>query len=188
VVDERWPKSWKIHFHDAPYWEVFDPQKLVVLSPDAEEVMDKVDEDEVYVIGGLVDRSVKKGCTLTQAHSVGLNRCLRFPMQRRSLNIDTVVHILIERMKGDDWNDVLDRCLPRRHQCKQLVVNASSRMTESLVQEGVSGNGDSAGNGRESSDLLDDLGISADALTEPYFPEVQNVSGSPLVTCFPVAD
>ena len=39
---------------------MFSREELVYLSPDAEEVLDTIDPAKVYVIGGLVDRSVSK--------------------------------------------------------------------------------------------------------------------------------
>ncbi len=37
--------------------------QLVVLSPDAEEPLTRLEPDCVYVVGGIVDRSVRKGVT-----------------------------------------------------------------------------------------------------------------------------
>jgi tRNA (guanine9-N1)-methyltransferase len=37
--------------------------QLVFLSPDAEEVLIELDQDSVYVVGGIVDRTVRKGIT-----------------------------------------------------------------------------------------------------------------------------
>lgn len=39
---------------------MFSQEELVYLSPDAEEVLETIDPAKVYVIGGLVDRSVSK--------------------------------------------------------------------------------------------------------------------------------
>ena len=42
------------------------------LSPDAEEVLEEIDESMVYVIGGLVDRTVAKRASMELAASVGV--------------------------------------------------------------------------------------------------------------------
>ncbi|UKK02760.2 tRNA (guanine(9)-N(1))-methyltransferase [Theileria orientalis] len=52
--------KWKVHFEEKGFWEVFDRENTVVLSPDANEYLEDVEEDRVYVIGGLVDTNVKK--------------------------------------------------------------------------------------------------------------------------------
>ncbi|XP_061525874.1 tRNA methyltransferase 10 homolog B isoform X2 [Phycodurus eques] len=40
--------------------DIFPPERVVYLSPDAEEALERVDHDDVYVLGGLVDESVQK--------------------------------------------------------------------------------------------------------------------------------
>lgn len=47
--------DWKVFRHEAPFHEVFDKSKLVYLSPDATEVLSTLNENDIYVIGGLVD-------------------------------------------------------------------------------------------------------------------------------------
>ncbi|GAX80620.1 hypothetical protein CEUSTIGMA_g8055.t1 [Chlamydomonas eustigma] len=51
---------------------VFEPSELVMLSPDAEEPLERVDPGKVYCIGGIVDRTVKRGTTLQYAASHGI--------------------------------------------------------------------------------------------------------------------
>ncbi|UKJ89766.2 tRNA (guanine(9)-N(1))-methyltransferase [Theileria orientalis] len=52
--------KWKVHFEEKCFWEVFDEKNTVVLSPDATEYLEDIEDDKVYVIGGLVDTNVKK--------------------------------------------------------------------------------------------------------------------------------
>ena len=40
--------------------QIFDSDDLIYLSPDADNYLTEMDMDKVYVIGGLVDDSVKK--------------------------------------------------------------------------------------------------------------------------------
>ena len=40
--------------------QIFDSADLIYLSPDADKYLTEMDRDKVYVIGGLVDDSVKK--------------------------------------------------------------------------------------------------------------------------------
>ncbi|GLD91653.1 hypothetical protein PINS_up000186 [Pythium insidiosum] len=51
----------QIHVHEDAVDEVYDPQELVYLSPDADDVLLEIDPRAVYVVGGIVDRSVRKG-------------------------------------------------------------------------------------------------------------------------------
>uniref|UniRef100_A0A7S1Q096 tRNA (guanine(9)-N(1))-methyltransferase n=1 Tax=Alexandrium catenella TaxID=2925 RepID=A0A7S1Q096_ALECA len=116
-------RSWPMHVHAEPYWEAFRGERLVVLSPDAEEDLEEVEEDCTYVLGGLVDRSVSRMQSAEQARAQGVAAVRRLPLKRHGplgahpiLNIDVVVRILIERLRrGDDWPGILSDCLPQRH-------------------------------------------------------------------------
>ena len=52
-------RSYIINFKENPVTELFDSKDLVYLSPDAENTLQNLDPEKVYVIGGLVDDSVK---------------------------------------------------------------------------------------------------------------------------------
>ena len=52
-------RSYIINFKENPVTELFDSKDLVYLSPDAENTLQNLDPKKVYVIGGLVDDSVK---------------------------------------------------------------------------------------------------------------------------------
>lgn len=116
-------RGWLIHVHDKPVWDLFDINQLVILSPDAQEDLEDVQEDLVYVIGGIVDRSVTKLQSLEQAQQHGAICLRRLPIKKHGprgahpvLNIDTVVRILAECLRrGNDWQGILEDCLPYRH-------------------------------------------------------------------------
>ena len=59
--------GWKVQVHDESAWELFPSEDLVILSPDATECLETIDEDKIYVIGGLVDRRIQKKRTFDQA-------------------------------------------------------------------------------------------------------------------------
>ncbi|CAK0883128.1 unnamed protein product [Prorocentrum cordatum] len=123
ALEEIGFRGWVIHTHEAPYWELFDRTRVVVLSPDADEDLDELSHEDVYVIGGLVDGSVRKNESRAQAEEHGLGRLRRLPLKRYGppgahpvLNIDCVVRILTRMAQaGSDWETVLADCLPRRH-------------------------------------------------------------------------
>jgi len=134
-ANEAWPQlesfglpKWLVHVHKESYWEVFAAEsrsgRLVVLTPDAEEDLEEVEEGCVYVVGGLVDRTVSKLQSATQARDKGAGCLRRLPIKKYGppganpvLNIDTVVKILAERLRrgaGSSWWDILVDCLPSR--------------------------------------------------------------------------
>mmetsp|Transcript_2384 Transcript_2384/g.3816 ORF Transcript_2384/g.3816 Transcript_2384/m.3816 type:complete len:112 (-) Transcript_2384:55-390(-) len=54
-------RNWLVRRHDKSVFEVFDSKDIVYLTPDSPNVLQTLDKHKVYVIGGIVDRSVKKG-------------------------------------------------------------------------------------------------------------------------------
>lgn len=135
-------RKWLIHVHAESCWTVFDPARLIILSPDADEDLEDVEGDLVYVIGGIVDRTVRKGQSRSQAEEHGA-RCLRrLPIKKYGapgmhpvLNIDTVVRLLAERFRGEEWSSIFEACLPSRHQ--KLKRPACGEDEDSVVREKV---------------------------------------------------
>ena len=101
--------------------EAFDARDVVYLSPDAPEVLDEVTSDRVYVIGGIVDLCTR-GIPTSLARATSSNlQVRRLPVREvrpeqthTVLNIDAVVKILCARHRGETWEEVFDRELPRR--------------------------------------------------------------------------
>ncbi len=59
----------QIHRHEAAYDEVFREQlgKIVYLTADSEMTLERLEPDEVYIIGGIVDRNRFANMCLDQA-------------------------------------------------------------------------------------------------------------------------
>ena len=47
-------------FHEESIDTVFSPEEMIYFSPDATEEIETIDPSKVYIIGGLVDRSIVK--------------------------------------------------------------------------------------------------------------------------------
>lgn len=45
---------------EVPVLELFDTNDIIYLTPDATDMLEELDKDKVYVIGGIVDESVIK--------------------------------------------------------------------------------------------------------------------------------
>ena len=52
--------GWKINKHEGDLLDVFEASELIYMSPDAELELETVDDDKVYVIGGIIDRTIVK--------------------------------------------------------------------------------------------------------------------------------
>ena len=102
---------------------VSSPRRLVYLSPDAEDALEDVEEDTMYVIGGIVDLAARGvAWSLPKATTLGM-RAARLPIREnlpsvtnQILNIDTVLKVLCEKYSGKDWDDALRAALPTRQQ------------------------------------------------------------------------
>ena len=88
---------------------VSPPRHLVYLSPDAEDALEDVEEDTMYVIGGIVDLAARGvAWSLPKATTLGM-RAARLPIREnlpsvtnQILNIDTVLKVLCEKYSGKD--------------------------------------------------------------------------------------
>nr|CAG4637335.1 EOG090X0D3U [Ceriodaphnia reticulata] len=112
--------NWDVNFHDKHYTEIFPKDKIVYLTSESENVIDKIEEDGVYVIGGLVDHNSQKGLCHRLALEKGL-RHGRLPIgehidmkTRKVLTIDHVFHIMVNICNGQNWKDALLEVMPAR--------------------------------------------------------------------------
>jgi tRNA (guanine9-N1)-methyltransferase len=131
-------------------------RRLVVLSPDAAEPLDPsvpLDRDRVvYVIGGIVDRTVRKGLTLAFAERHGLE-ARRLPVAEMAaalgrlsepgasktpvLNVSDVVACLLAYDGGKDWAAALGAGIPAR----KLVAGVAASSADGGDEGGGGGSG-----------------------------------------------
>ncbi|GMT32282.1 hypothetical protein PFISCL1PPCAC_23579, partial [Pristionchus fissidentatus] len=111
--------------------DLFPPADCVYLSPDGEEEMEEVEDDKVYVIGGIVDRvaehGISKKASKDAADGDGI-KSVRLPIDRyvkwqsgaRFLTLTAVMGILQEVHerggKGEKaWEEAMKRYIPARN-------------------------------------------------------------------------
>jgi tRNA (guanine9-N1)-methyltransferase len=112
--------SWSLDRHDEAPWNIWPRSSIVLLSPDAVDVVESFDDDKVYVIGGIVDRTVQKAVTLGRGASEQV-QTMRLPIPEylgqtagNVLNIDTVVQIICKHRETGDWASTLSETIPLR--------------------------------------------------------------------------
>ena len=66
---------------DRSYLDLFPRERLVYLSPHASEWLPEVNCDDVYIIGGIVDKSYPKPLSLARAKEQGI-RTYKFPLDK----------------------------------------------------------------------------------------------------------
>lgn len=127
--------NYKITVTDDSFLSLFDKEKLVYLSPDAEMELDTVDASHVYILGGLVDETVRKQLTNDRASEIKIrSRCLPVNtyMHRSGhhhsystvLAINQVFDILLSYNSTKNWREALMKGMPMR---KGYLVNDDDR-------------------------------------------------------------
>ncbi|KAM6908972.1 tRNA methyltransferase 10 homolog B [Xenentodon cancila] len=104
--------------------ELFPPETVVYLTPDAEEALETVDDDKVYVLGGLVDESIQKKLSLSRARDLGV-RTARLPIDEymvkksnvknfhsKILAVNQVFDILLTFCESGSWMRALQAWFP----------------------------------------------------------------------------
>jgi len=104
--------------------EAYDISKLIYLSPDAAEYIEDIEDDKVYVIGGLVDDTVQSRVSLQYTESVGLTaRKLPIPLYmekadggtfKQILTVNQVFDILLKFQETKSWPEALVAGVPKR--------------------------------------------------------------------------
>eukprot|EP01031_Cornospumella_fuschlensis_P042786 gene42786-52281_t len=97
-----------------------DKKQLVYLTSDSPNILEKVEDNCAYIIGGIVDRNVYKGATLKKATDAGL-RTARLPLREHVtlnaspvLTVNHVFEILLRFAVAGDWKVAIDQTLPQR--------------------------------------------------------------------------
>lgn len=94
--------------------------RVVYLTHDAENVLDKLEEDCVYVVGGIVDRNRLKGATKEKAHRLGLETRrfdldgIRVSCGTKVLTVNHCVEIMLHVSNGMSWTESFLKVLPER--------------------------------------------------------------------------
>uniref|UniRef100_A0A8C3TPL6 tRNA methyltransferase 10 homolog C n=1 Tax=Catharus ustulatus TaxID=91951 RepID=A0A8C3TPL6_CATUS len=105
---------------DQCYTEIFPKDKLIYLTADSPKVMKTFDHDKIYIVGSMVDKSIKTGLSLARAKRLGLETAA-LPLEKyllwstgaKNLTLDQMMHILLTLKDTADWKKALE-FVPRR--------------------------------------------------------------------------
>ena len=128
---EGFPERWKARafsWSDKSLVEMHAAEraKLVMLTSDAENTLEHLDDGKIYVIGGIVDRNRLKFATKDRAEELGIETaCLPISdhlklFSTRVLTCNHVFDILLKyRQHGNDWKKAMLDVLPKRKDAQE---------------------------------------------------------------------
>lgn len=109
-----------IGLYTGCFTELFPKQNLVYLTPDSDVYLKEFSHDDIYIIGGFVDKRNSLPLTLAKAKELKI-RTARLPLDlfvswkqsTKSLTLDQMTAIMTNVKLTNDWR-VAFRALPRR--------------------------------------------------------------------------
>lgn len=117
-------EHWDLGWHFKPHNDVFPKKQVVYLTADSEEILDKLEEDTHYVIGGIVDHNHHKGLCFDRAEKNGL-KTARLPLNenvdmktRSVLSTYHVFELLLKVSQGKNWTEAILDTIPMRKGAK----------------------------------------------------------------------
>ncbi|CAB4256614.1 similar to Saccharomyces cerevisiae YOL093W TRM10 tRNA methyltransferase, methylates the N-1 position of guanosine in tRNAs [Maudiozyma barnettii] len=97
-----------------------DKDKMVYLTADTEETLDKIEAGMTYVVGGIVDKNRHKELCLNKAKSLGIP-VKKLPIDefikidgRQVLTTTHVVQLMLKYFDTKDWKEAFESVLPAR--------------------------------------------------------------------------
>ncbi|KAI4879722.1 hypothetical protein NFI96_013876 [Prochilodus magdalenae] len=119
-INKGWV-NWKdVHIKPEHFHEVLSREDLVYLTSDSPNVLQELDENKAYVIGGLVDHNHHKGISFERAKELGIAHA-QLPLgsfvkmnSRKVLAVNHVFEILLAYLEKRDWKEAFFTVLPQR--------------------------------------------------------------------------
>jgi Trm5-related predicted tRNA methylase len=126
---------WQIELHPSPsLLDAFPGRErdIVVLSPDSPNLIERFDEDKIYVLGGIADNhGDKKHATLEHASALGVAHA-RLPLVENFpaitlrgcvLNLNHCFEVVHGVVVGLSWYEAIDRAIPTRSSFRKAIVD-----------------------------------------------------------------
>ncbi|XP_022909983.1 tRNA methyltransferase 10 homolog A [Onthophagus taurus] len=111
---------WDINFCEDEYLKIFPKEKLIYLSSESDNVINELEDDKVYIIGGLVDHNSHKGICYKKAVEQGISHG-QLPIgeyfklkHRKVFTINQVFEILLRVSEGKTFKEAFETTLPKR--------------------------------------------------------------------------
>lgn len=114
-----------VNFHEGSYMDLFPHNRLVYLTPHTRDELEEYNEDDIYIIGAMVDKSDPRPYSLAKAKKLNLTM-KRLPLDQhlmwglggKALTINQMVRIMLDlRYTRGDWKAALKH-VPMRKLCR----------------------------------------------------------------------
>jgi hypothetical protein len=137
VLDGFGARSWTAGVHTGSVSEVFSPSmhRVIYLSPEADMPLGPLENGAIYVIGGIVDKPVRRGLSLAAARESGIIS-RRLPLRENwpktgdgVLTVNAAIHSLVAWLRTEDWKEALAEAVPARQ--RGLTLTRSQRRGKS---------------------------------------------------------
>lgn len=124
-----------MNIHNESFLDCYDKNQLVYLTPHCHNDLVEYNNDDIYIIGAMVDKQNNEPLSLAKAKHMGL-RMARLPLDRylnwaagsgKSLTLNQMVKIMLELKSGEDWDSAL-KCVPRRKLYNEDYRNRSTNL------------------------------------------------------------
>lgn len=121
TIPTMFDPDFPINVHEKCFTELFPIKNLVYLTPHCRTDLKEYNPDDIYIIGGIVDKVSSEPLSLAKAKRLGL-RMARLPLDKylnwgagsgKSLTLNQMVSILLDLKHTKDWNHAL-RHVPKR--------------------------------------------------------------------------
>lgn len=125
-------RTFAAEIHEEDVIDVFPKERLVYLTPHCDNELEEFSGNDIYIIGGIVDKHHSYPVSLEKATTMGL-RMAKLPLDKyfkwkgggeRSLTLDQVLKIMLDLKSSKDWNHAL------RHVPKRKMVPISEKSGE----------------------------------------------------------
>lgn len=153
-------QNWDVNFTSKDYCDIFEKKDIVYLSSESDNVLQELEPEKAYIIGGLVDHNHHKGLCHALAVEKGVSHA-QLPISeyldmktRKVLTINHVFDILLKYTETKDWLQSFCAVLPQRKGAQAKGAGETSSQTETKTSDGcVSGgvSGDESDSGPEDS-------------------------------------